>query len=84
MKIVSIKINGYKNLIDCEYALEDFNVLIGENNSGKSNLLEVFSFFNVLLTGSEDLKERLLYKGELDNDKIVSHCKNFKDKAISI
>lgn len=84
MKIVSIKINGYKNLINCEYTLEDFNVLIGANNSGKSNLLEVFSFLNVLLTGSEDLKERLLSKGELDNDKIVSHCKNFKEKAISI
>lgn len=84
MKISNIKINGYKNLINCEYVLEDFNVLIGANNSGKSNLLEVFSFLNVILTGSEDLKERLLNKGELDNDKILSHCKNFKDKSISL
>lgn len=84
MKISSMKINGYKNLISCEYILEDFNILIGANNSGKSNLLEVFSFLNVILTGSEDLKERLLNKGELDNDKILSHCKNFNDKAISL
>lgn len=84
MKIINMKVNGYKNLINCEYVLEDFNVLIGANNSGKSNLLEVFSFLNVLLTGSEDLKEQLLIKGELDNDKIVSHCTNFKGKPISI
>lgn len=60
MKINSIEVNGYKNLIDCKYVLEDFNVLIGSNNSGKSNMLEIFSFLNVLLTGSEELKERLL------------------------
>lgn len=83
MKISNMKINGYKNLVNCEYVLEDFNVLIGANNSGKSNLLEVFSFLNMILTGSEDLKERLLNEGELDNNKILSHCKSFKDNSIS-
>lgn len=84
MKINSIEVNGYKNLIDCKYVLEDFNVLIGSNNSGKSNMLEVFSFLNVLLTGSEELKERLLNIGELDNDKVLSHCKSYNGNSISI
>lgn len=84
MKINSIKVNGYKNLIDCEYVLGDFNVLIGPNNSGKSNLLEVFSFLNILLSGSEDLKERLLNTGELGNDKILSNCKNYSKNSISV
>jgi len=53
-------------------------------NSGKSNLLEIFSFLNVLLTGSEDIKERLLNIGELDNDKILSHCQNYKGNCISV
>lgn len=84
MKICSIKINGYKNLIDCKYNLEDFNVLIGANNSGKSNFLEVFSFLNVLITGSEEIKGGLISNGELDGDLILSHCKGYNAKTISV
>lgn len=84
MKITKIKIDGYKNLIDVEYNLENFNVIIGANNSGKSNLLEIFSFINVLLTGSEDVKENLLKRGELDNKVVLSHCKSLGKDNISL
>lgn len=84
MKISSIKINGYKNLIDCEYEMENFNVLIGANNSGKSNFLEIFSFLNILLTGSEDVKERLLNRGEMIKGKILSYCSNYDSNYISV
>ena len=46
MKLKSLKVNGYKNLIDCELNFENLSILIGANNSGKSNVLEVFSFLD--------------------------------------
>lgn len=58
-KIRRIYVDGYKNLIDCEFALHDFNVLVGPNNSGKSNFLEIFTFVNALLFGSEEHKKSI-------------------------
>ena len=59
MKITSIKVKGYKNLLDCTYNIGDFNVLIGANNTGKSNLLEVFSFLDDIISGSDDVKKEI-------------------------
>lgn len=84
MKIVNIKIDGYKNLIDCNYALGDFNVLIGANNSGKSNFLEVFSFLNILLMGSEEVKERLLDIGMSINGSIQTTCITYDENLIPL
>ena len=39
MKLKQIRVDGYKNLINCEVNLGDFNVLVGPNNSGKSQSL---------------------------------------------
>ena len=44
MKLKQIRVDGYKNLIDCKVDLGDFNVLVGANNSGKSNLLQVIPY----------------------------------------
>ena len=43
MKLKEIRVDGYKNLINCRIPLGDFNVLVGPNNSGKTNLLETIS-----------------------------------------
>lgn len=40
MKLKQIRVDGYKNLINCVVNLSDFNVLVGPNNCGKTNLLE--------------------------------------------
>lgn len=58
-KIKKIYVDGYKNLVDCEAELHDFNVLVGPNNSGKSNFLEIFTFVNALLFGSEEHKKNI-------------------------
>lgn len=84
MKISNIDVSGYKNLINCNYVLEDFNVLIGANNSGKSNLLEVFSLLNIILNGSETLKLILLNSGKIDNNRVLSHCSNYVSNIICV
>ena len=54
MKLKEIRVDGYKNLIDCRVPLGDFNVLVGPNNSGKSNLLEIPHVFSLLSCGMGD------------------------------
>lgn len=84
MKITSIKIKGYKNLLDCTYNMVNFNVLIGTNNSGKSNLLEIFAFLNDIISGSDDVKERIFNgfssRGAISSD----YTSNSKDSNISL
>lgn len=71
MKITNIKVKGYKNLLDCNYNMVDFNVLIGTNNSGKSNLLEIFSFLYDIISGSDDDKKNI-FSGYSARGKIAS------------
>lgn len=52
-----VYVDGYKNLVDCQFNLHDINILVGPNNSGKSNFLEIFSFVKGLLFGSNDLRK---------------------------
>jgi predicted ATPase len=54
-KIESITINNFKNIVDTELPLGDFNVVVGPNNSGKSNFLQVIPFLRWLING--DIKE---------------------------
>ena len=45
MKITSIKVENYKSLRDTECRLSDFVCVIGENNAGKSSLLQAILLF---------------------------------------
>ncbi|WP_297512030.1 AAA family ATPase, partial [Thermococcus sp.] len=42
MKLKKLVVKNFKSLKDCEIELDKFNVLIGPNASGKTNLVEVF------------------------------------------
>jgi len=43
-KLKSIHIRNFKSLKDTKIELSDFNVLVGVNGSGKSNIVDVFRF----------------------------------------
>jgi len=45
MKIKSIKIHNYRSIKDAEFVLSNYNVLVGANNSGKSNILTALRIF---------------------------------------
>jgi len=62
MKLKQIRVDGYKNLINCELNLGDFNVLVGPNNSGKSNLLEAIQMFFPVCFGNKELRDTI-FKG---------------------
>jgi len=60
MKLKQIRVDGYKNLINCVVDLGDFNVLVGPNNSGKSNLLEALHVLGLISFGGPEDKKRIL------------------------
>lgn len=61
MKLKEIRIDGYKNLIDCRLKLGDFNVLVGPNNCGKSNLLEAIQMLWPICFGDEKLRKMVFW-----------------------
>lgn len=61
MKLRELRVDGYKNLSECSIPLRDFNIVVGPNNSGKSNLLEVFQIIKYLCFGSQHEREGFLW-----------------------
>jgi len=45
MKIKSIRIHNFRSIQDTEFKLSDYNVLVGTNNSGKTNILTALRIF---------------------------------------
>jgi len=60
MKLKQIRVDGYKNLIDCTVNLGDFNVLVGPNNCGKTNLLEAVQMLFPVCWASGKLRQDVL------------------------
>ncbi|MFH1653033.1 MAG: AAA family ATPase [Pseudomonadota bacterium] len=57
-RLTGLYISNYKNLKDCHFDVGDISVLVGSNNSGKSNFFEIFSILNKLFhRGEEGEKE---------------------------
>ena len=57
MAIHSVEIEGFRSVRDGFWKLRDINLLIGENGSGKTNVLLSILYFYKHLTGSEILSE---------------------------
>lgn len=59
MKIVKIRISNYRNFDDLSVRLNDFNLLVGANASGKSNFVQAFQFLRDIANhGLEDAISR--------------------------
>ncbi|KPL23488.1 MAG: hypothetical protein AMJ75_05945 [Phycisphaerae bacterium SM1_79] len=86
MKLKQIRVDGYKNLINCVVNLGDFNVLVGPNNSGKSNLLEALHVLGLIAFGSPEDRKSIL-RGHTPLRRIgfsISHLVEHKDKPITV
>src|SRR5262249_36022933 len=63
-KLEKLRIQGFKSIRDQELRLNDLNVFIGGNGSGKSNLIEVFRFLREIT--NENLAQYTAQKGGAD------------------
>lgn len=84
MKISRLIIENYRNLKEIDIHLNDTVALIGENNSGKSNLLRAvtlpfltdessFSGKNLSWTDINDIARREYYQYIVDNQKTIAN-----------
>lgn len=60
--IRSLHIKNFKSVHDCEIALGRINVFIGENGSGKTNILEALGYAAALASNQDD-NEELIHRG---------------------
>lgn len=63
IKIEKYRISNYKNIAKADLSFGPFNVIVGENNSGKSNLIQSLSFLNYLFNGPIDELEKYFDSG---------------------
>lgn len=59
MKISNIKIHNFRSIKDAEITVSEFNIFVGQNNSGKTNMFEALEFF---FNGYKGQIEDLIYK----------------------
>jgi predicted ATPase len=52
IKIDRYKVNHYRNIESADLELSNYNVVIGTNNSGKSNLIQSISFLNYIINSA--------------------------------
>lgn len=87
MKLKQIRVDGYKNLINCVVDLGDFNVVVGPNNSGKSNLLEAVQMLSGICFGGPDVREEILLRGGTPGGRgglSICHLDQHQGKPITI
>jgi len=56
--INEIKIRNFKNILTADLALNGYNLVVGANNSGKSNFMQIFRFLDIIFNSpTDDVKE---------------------------
>jgi energy-coupling factor transporter ATP-binding protein EcfA2 len=86
MKIKQIRVDGYKNLINAVLDLGDFNIMVGPNNSGKSNLLEAIQMIWPICFGDDKLRQAILH-GMTPPSRLgssICHLNPHRDKPLKI
>lgn len=62
MKISKIRIENFRSIKLAEFNLEDFNIFVGQNNSGKTNFFEAIEYFYSGITKSSGGIDNLKHK----------------------
>ncbi|CAA6814799.1 MAG: Unknown protein [uncultured Sulfurovum sp.] len=78
MKLTKLYIHNYKSFYDTTIELDKMNIVVGENNSGKSNLIDVLEFVDTIK--SDDFTESVINRGGFE--KILNY--NYSEKKIII
>jgi len=73
MKLSKMVINNFRSLKKVEFCPGNFNIFVGQNNHGKTNIIEAIEWF---YTGKGDLRE-IKYLNFRSWQKLVTYC-NYK------
>ncbi len=79
MRLCKFQIKNYKNLEDIEFSWDDIIILIGENNTGKSSVLEALNWF---LSGKQ-ISDTLLFRNKkTDKDNAIELIGTFDNLSV--
>jgi predicted ATP-dependent endonuclease of OLD family len=70
MKISKIKVQNFRSIKSADFDCKDFNVFVGQNNCGKTNLFEAVEWFYIGTTKTTSLKD-IAYGRDITNEIIV-------------
>ena len=85
MSVFKIEINNYKSIKHCELTLSDINLLIGENGTGKTNVLDAIRYFYQNLLQEYDDTAIYNYQNHFSNEVSIAITFDFNHlKKISI
>lgn len=77
MKITHVWISGYRNIRSADFQVESPLILVGENNSGKSNVLKAMTL--PLSPGGEGYSGRTITQGDLNDDDKLAYYDYIED-----
>jgi len=80
MKLTELYIHNYKSFYDTTIELDKMNIVVGENNSGKSNLIDVLEFIDI--ARKENFYKAVSVKGGFE--KILNYHYNEKKIIIEL
>ena len=60
IRLTKVDVKNFKNISSASFDLQDFNLLVGPNNSGKTNFFKVFPFLNSVLFSSNEMVSKIL------------------------
>jgi|AntAceMinimDraft_17_1070374.scaffolds.fasta_scaffold02964_3 predicted ATPase len=63
IKLVNISVNNFKNIMNTDIEIKNFNVIVGPNNSGKSNFILIIPFLDYIINGSLDSVQKSMENG---------------------
>ncbi len=69
MRISKINIKNFRSIQEAEFDCSEFNIFVGQNNSGKTNLFEAIEWFFKGLSKGKSITDLYLNKG---NSKEIS------------
>jgi len=58
MKISKVHVENFRSIESCDICFSDFNIIVGQNNSGKTNFFEAVSWFYTGTTAADSMKYR--------------------------
>ena len=61
MKITRIEVENFRSIEKYDFEVSDFNVFVGQNNTGKTNLFEAVDWFNSGKTVYSDYHNHVNY-----------------------
>ncbi len=64
MQLQRVKIHNFRSILDADFDLEKYSLLVGENNAGKTNIITALIIFY-----EDDIKFEMIFQNAIQSTK---------------